>query len=219
MCIRDSIYTIQESSKTSKFGTGINDNVYTVRVGSDKFLFMTRVAKTSSGYSETHMYLTFGGHGSNMAVTRWNGQVYILTGGAGTQSSTNPTKICIFPWTEWAAIDLRQTNSNGVEIKHFGNEYSHTMPYPSVDNDNRLFVERSRENDGDYFTVYNLDDIMSDPSTARPIKQVFVPAHTNKITGSSRAFLNTADLGFKTWSDQGFTISGDYIYALSLIHI
>lgn len=207
------IYTIQESSKTSKFGKAVSDQVPAIRDGSDKFLFMTRVAKTSSGYSESHMYLSYGGHGSNMAVTRRDGKLYVLTGGVGTKTSTTPTKICIFPWSEGAAIDLRQTVSNGVEIKHFGNEYSHRMPYPSVDNDNRLFVERSRENSGDYFTIYDLDEVMDDPSGARPLKQVFVPAGAKKISGSSRAFLNTADNGFKTWSDQGFTISGDYIYA------
>ena len=172
---------------------------------SDAFLFMSRVAM---GGKETHMYLSYGGHGSNMAITRHNGQVYVVTGGVGTKSSTKPTRICIFPWVDGKALDLR----NDASVQYLNTSHGHTYPYPSVDNDNRLLVVRSRESAGDYFTVYDLDDALDNPGSVQPIKQVFAATGALKITGSSRAFLNTADKGFKTWSDQGFTISGDYIY-------
>ena len=53
---------------------------------------------------------------------------------------------------------------------------------------------------------------MASPETATPIKEVFVAKGARKISNSSRKFLISNDKGFKTWSDQGFTISGDYIY-------
>lgn len=172
---------------------------------SDDILIMTRVAM---GGAETHMYLTYGGHGSNMAVTRYNGKVWIATGGYGTTTSTSPTKICLFPWSAGKGLDLR----DGSYVKYLKVGYSGNMCYPAIDNDNRLFLVRSRSSKGDYFAVYDLDKVMASPETATPIKEVFVAKGARKISNSSRKFLNSNDQGFKTWSDQGFTISGDYIY-------
>ena len=172
---------------------------------SDDMLIMTRVAM---GGAETHMYLTYGGHGSNMAVTRYKGKVWIATGGYGTTTSTSPTKICLFPWSAGKALDLR----DGSYVKYLKVGYSGNMCYPAIDNDNRLFMVRSRSSSGDYFAVYDLDKVMASPETAEPIKEVFVAKGARKISNSSRKFLNSNDKGFKTWSDQGFTISGDYIY-------
>lgn len=198
------VYLVNQCNKTNTSGKKVVA-AFPGITWSDAFLFMSRVISSTK---ETHMYLSFGGHGSNMAVARYNGKVYILTGGVGTQSSTDPTKICIFPWADGKALDLRKDAS----VRYLTTNHGHNMPYPSVDNDNRLLVVRSRESNGDYFTVYDLDDAMANPGSAKIIKQVFVQKGARKITGSSRAFLNTADSGFKTWSDQGFTISGDYIY-------
>ncbi len=196
------IYLINECKTTNTFGTR-TVNAFPNFKFSDTFLFMSRVAM---GGNETHMYLAYGGHGSNMAVTRHQGKVWVLTGGNGTQTSTTPTDICIFPWLDGDCYDLRYATKLNRSYA------SGTHPYPGVDNDNRLLVVRTRTSAGDNFSVYDLDDAMNNPGSARPIKVVFVKEGDRKITGSSRTFLNTADKGFKTWSDQGFTISGDYIY-------
>ncbi|MCI5977442.1 MAG: hypothetical protein MRZ32_00710, partial [Bacteroidales bacterium] len=120
----------------------------------------------------------------------------------------SPTKICLFPWSAGKGLDLR----DGSYVKYLKVGYSGNMCYPAIDNDNRLFLVRSRSSSGDYFAVYDLDKVMASPETATPMKEVFVAANSRKISNSSRAFLNSNDRGFKTWSDQGFTISGDYIY-------
>lgn len=198
------IYLIQECNITNTSGRRIAAAFPEIE-WSNAMLFMTRIAK---GGAQTHMYLSYGGHGSNMAVTRQNGQVYIVTGGVGSLSSTTPTQICIFPWVDGKALDLRSDPS----VRYLNKNYGHTTPYPAVDNDNRLLMVRSRTSAGDYFTVYDLDRTMENPENAEYMKQIFAPANSKKISDASRQFLNDADRGFKTWSDQGFTISGNYIY-------
>lgn len=181
---------------------------------------VTETAYVGSGFKETQMFLDFAGHGSNMAVLNVNGTCWMFIGGcSGAKGgSTTPTKICILPFVAGATVDVRQNsftyNGKTYEIKHVNRSMSasYTHPYPSVDRDNNLFVERSRSSAGDYFTVYDLMEVFNNPANANPIKQLFMKAGSLPIRNSSRDFYNTADKGFKTWSDQGFTISGDYIY-------
>lgn len=199
------VYLAIDHNTTNNFGSKVKSKL---GITSDNFLFMTRVA---SGGDETHMYFSYCGHGSNMAITRYNGKVYVVTGAPGkSASSTTSTGIGIIPWQAGKHIDL----STSTGYMKLNNDYGHSNPYPSVDNDNRLLVVRSRTSSGDYFSVYNLDEALANPTKVKYIKQVFVKKGDRKISSSSRECLNTQDTGFKTWSDQGFTISGDYIYTL-----
>lgn len=205
------VYLAIDNNTTNAFGKAV-DSYF--NIPSSNFLFLSRVDKANSA-AETHMYLSNCGHGSNMAVTRANGKVYIVTGCPSTSStSTTSNGIGLIPWTAGQHINLA-TSTGYIKLNK---NYGHSNPYPSVDNDNRLLVVRSRQNTGDYigdfFTVYDLDEVLANPSTVNYIKQVFVRKGDKKITNSSRACLNTQDTGFKTWSDQGFTICGDYIYTL-----
>lgn len=198
------MYFINECKVGNTFGGNVTSSITSV-TWSDVFLLMTR----RTGSSEKYMYLSFGGHGSNMAVTRYNGKVWVVTGGKGTQSSTTPKEICMFPWSDGKALDLR---SDVTFLNRKWNTWSGTYYYPSIDNDNRLLVVRTRTSSGDHFTVFDLDEAMANPSTVTPIGDVFVKKGDKKISNSSRDFLNYNDNGFKTFSDQGFTINGDYVY-------
>lgn len=208
-------YFIQVQNGT--YGSGGNGGgPYT----SEKPVVVTRSYKTSSGYNETKMYLDWAGHGSNIGVLNVNGTCYMFVGGCQSSAkATAPQKVAIVPFVAGATVDIRQTSfsygGKTYAIKHINRSMSsaYSHPYASVDQDNNLYVERSRSSAGDYFTIYDLTDVFNNPSTARPIRQLFIKAGTGKITGSSRAFFNNADNGFKTWSDQGFTVSGDYVYA------
>ncbi len=200
------VYLAIDHKTSNTFGKAVKAKIPAIT--SDNFLFMSRVAM---GGAETHMYFSYCGHGSNMAVTRHNGKVYIVTGAPGTSaSSTTSTGIGFIPWVAGKHVNL----STATDYMKLNKDYGHSNPYPSVDNDNRLLVVRSRTSSGDYFSVYDLDQALAHPSTVKYMKQVFVKKGDKKITNSSRTCLNSQDAGFKTWSDQGFTISGDYIYTL-----
>lgn len=203
------VYIAIDHETTNAFGKAVKEKI---NITSDRFLFVTRVA---SGGKETYMYLSNSSHGSNMATTRYNGNVYVVTGGPSKSStSTTPTGIAFIPWKAGEHVDLR-TSTNYMKLnKDYCADNGSTYPYPSVDNDNRLLVVRSRTSAGDYFSIYDLDEALANPETVTYKKQVFVPKGAKKITNSGRTCLNTQDTGFKTWSDQGFTISGDYIYTL-----
>lgn len=203
------VYIAIDHNTTNKFGSAVKS---AIGITSDKFLFMTRVA---SGGAETHMYFSNCGHGSNMAITRYNGKVYVVTGAPSVSStSTTPSGIGFIPWEAGKHVDLGTSTGYMKLNKDYCASNGSTYPYPSVDNDNRLLVVRSRTSSGDYFSVYDLDEALANPETVTYKKQVFVQKGARKITNSARECLNTLDTGFKTWSDQGFTISGDYIYTL-----
>lgn len=173
---------------------------------------------STGGFKETQMFLDFAGHGSNMAVLNVNGTCWMFIGGCSSATSTDPTQICILPFVEGATVDVRKNSftygGKTYTIKHVNRSMSssYVRPYPSIDRDNNLYVERSRNSKGDYFTVYDLMDVFNNPATAKPIKQILMKVNSLPMTNSSRDFYVKYDEGFKTWSDQGFTISGDYIY-------
>lgn len=173
------------------------------------------VTRVAMGGAETQMYLSHNGHGSNMAVTNFNGKLYVVTGVEGTDGGTAARKIGFIPWSPGSAIDTRE-GYNSV-IKYLNNSWNSAgagYKYPAIDNDNRLLCVASRKGSNYYYAIFDLDDAFNNPSTAKPIKiwKINVRDGINKMSGSSRAYLANNDQGFRTWDDQGFTISGDYIY-------
>lgn len=207
------VYTTNQCSDTNSRWTTIK-NKFTGVTWSSDLQFMTRVYGSAK---EDYMYMSYCGHGSNIAVTRYGGKVWVMTG-CGS-STGNPKKIIMFPWKAGVAANANNNTCNdgsSLGAKYLNtswNTWSGDHYYPSCDNDNRLMVVRTRTSAGDHFTVFDLDEAMANPSTVKPIGDVFVKAGDKAISGSSRAFLNSADKGFKTWSDQGFTINGDYVYS------
>ena len=192
----------------------------------------------------SHMFLDYAGHGSNMCVYRHKDQVYIMLGGnqlsygeqgvAKDKEGSDPREILIFPFVKDQNINLKANTANGAAY----NKIAHKQPsipigttapngqkvlsfvYPSIDHSNNLYVERQRTAGGDYFTVYEADDVFeciyNGEGTPKIIGRCYIAAGAEKIgstsTSGTRPALNTYDKGFKTWDDQGFTIAGDYIY-------
>lgn len=193
-------------------------------LGSDEPLAITRVYKNSSGgISQQRMYLDYAGHGSNMAVCKYNGTLYIITGGNSLDKHTTPshdgikTQACCFvPFVSGAVADCRKSSftygGKTYTINYFKNKFGRNFQYPSIDRDNRLYCERSTSGDV-YYGVYDLDEVFTKWSDAEPLNVVAVKKLTNK-TGyvDDSTNIDELDKGFQTWDHQGFTISGDYIY-------
>lgn len=182
-------------------------------------LCVTRYYKTTDGtMRKQYMYLQYAGHGSNMAVCRMkDGKLYIFTGG-NSLDPPEATRVmsracCIFPFVAGATADLTKTsftyNSKNYKIRQFKNHYNRNWQYPTVDRDNRLYAERQSKNKVVYFAVYDLDDVFDNVNNARPIKVIPFPYGCNPATTGALAGF---DEGFQTWSPQGFTVYGDYIY-------
>ena len=193
-------------------------------LGSDEPLAITRVYKNSSGgVSQQRMYLDYAGHGSNMAVCKYNGTLYIITGGNSLDSSTTPSyngikcQACSFvPFVAGAVADCRKNSftygGKTYTINYFKNKFGRNFQYPTIDRDNRLYCERSTSGDV-YYGVYDLDEVFTKWSDAEPLNVVAVKKLTNKTTYvDDSSNIDELDKGFQTWDHQGFTISGDYIY-------
>lgn len=191
---------------------------------SNEPLCVIRYYKNSSGsMAKQYMYLDMAGHGSNMAVTRKSGKVYIALGGNsknlddGGVASVNT---CIFPFVAGATADLSKTSftHSGTTYKNiiFDNGTTRTRPYPAIDNDNRLFAERQTASGTIYIAIYDLDDVLNNGSAAKVLKYVKLPKTGDRPSYTSSdskcADIVKADQGFQTWDPQGFTISGDYLY-------
>lgn len=173
------------------------------------------VTRVAMGGAETQMYLSHSGHGSNMAVTTFNGKLYVVTGVEGTDGGTAARKIGFIPWSAGTALDTREGYNS--TIKYLNNSWNTDgagYKYPAIDNDNRLLCVASRKGNYYYYAIFDLDDAFNNPSTVKPIKvwKISVRDGVNKMSNSGRAYLANNDQGFRTWDDQGFTISGDYIY-------
>ncbi len=191
-------------------------------------LMVTRYYKNSSGkMAQQKMYLDHAGHGSNMAVCKYGGTLYIVTGGDSYDSTTTPSSsgvmsraCCIFPFVAGATADLAKSsftyNNKKYTINKFVNKFGRNWQYPAVDRDNRLFCERSSKGNTIYFEVYDLDEVFAKWSDAEPINIIPVVKQTDPKYSSSSTENNfpTLDKGFQTWPPQGFTINGDYIYHL-----
>ncbi len=192
-------------------------------------LMVTRYYKNSSGkMAQQKMYLDHAGHGSNMAVCRYKGTLYIATGGDSYDKNTTPANTsgvmsracCVFPFVAGATADLATSSftykSKKYTINKFINKFGRNWQYPAIDRDNRLFCERSSKGNTIYFEVYDLDEVFTKWSDAEPINIIPVKKQTAPVYTSSNTDNNfpKLDKGFQTWPPQGFTISGDYIYHL-----
>lgn len=195
-----------------------------LNLASDEPLAITRVYKNSSGgVSQQKMYLDYAGHGSNMAVCKYNGTLYIITGGQSLDTSTTPSyngikcQACSFvPFVAGAVADCRKNSftygGKTYTINYFKNKFGRNFQYPTVDRDNRLYCERSTSGDV-YYAVYDLDEVFTKWSDAEPLNVVAVKKLTNPTTYvDNNSNIDELDKGFQTWDHQGFTISGDYIY-------
>ena len=136
----------------------------------------------------SHMFLDYAGHGSNMCVYRYQGQVYIMLGGNQLswqemklpedrkgEEGSDPREILIFPFVPNQNINLKANTANGAAYDKIAHKQPSipigtTAPngqtvqsfvYPSIDHSNNLYVERQRTAGGDYFTVYEASDVFN----------------------------------------------------------
>lgn len=180
--------------------------------GDPKGLCLTRFDKSANSASK--MQLVWAGHGTNMSVARIDGKVYIFTGGRGTLkadgSETRSDACCWFPWVSGAVVDLRKTSftygGKTYPIYTLDNEGINNE-YPAVDEVSRLFVSRYTPSGKNSYAIYDLDEVIANPSTAKALKVVSIKKGDNPTSTSG-------DNGYNTWDHQGYAISGDYLYVL-----
>ena len=177
---------------------------------------VTRYYKKSDGSTgKQYMYLGNAAHGSNMAVCRINGTLYVFTGGDSETSKSTSKAICIFPFVSGATANLQKEsftyNNKTYTIKKMTSGNGHTNQYPSIDKQNRLLCECSRSSNYMYFVVYDLDDAFNNLSDATKLKSIKIQKLTEAYSSSSNAY-KSIDQGFMFWPFQGFTINGDYLY-------
>ena len=177
---------------------------------------VTRYYKKSDGTTgKQYMYLGNAAHGSNMAVCRINGTLYLFTGGNSETSKSTSRAICIFPFVSGATANLQKEsftyNSKTYTIKKMTSDNGHTNQYPSIDKQNRLLCECSRSSNYKYFVIYDLDDAFNNLSEATKLKSIKIKKLTEAYSSSSNAY-KSIDQGFMFWPFQGFTINGDYLY-------
>lgn len=178
---------------------------------------VTRFYKKSDGTTgKQYMYLGNAAHGSNLAVCRINGTLYLFTGGNSEDKKSTSRAICIFPFVSGATANLQKTsfthNNKTYTIKQMtsGNEKSNQ--YPSIDKQNRLLCECSRSSNYMYFVIYDLDDAFTNLGNATQLKSIKIKKLTNPFSSSSNPQYGDTDQGYMFWPFQGFTINGDYIY-------
>ena len=178
---------------------------------------ITRYYKKSDGTTgKQYMYLGNAAHGSNMAVCRINGTLYIFTGGNSETSKSTSRAICIFPFVSGATANLQKTSfthsGKTYTIKQMTSGNGHTNQYPTIDKQNRLLCECSRSSNYMYFVIYDLDDAFTNLGNATILKSIKIQKLTNPFSSSSNPQYGDTDQGFMFWPFQGFTINGDYIY-------
>ena len=194
------LYTIQQTN--------------TALSGDPKPLMISRI-KSGATTTTSTMKVTYGGHGTNMAVCRIDGKLYIFCGGKGELkddgSETKSTYTAFFRYVAGATANLKNdsftydgTTYPITYIKKGGNQY------PSIDEGNRLFAYRTTgTNDAgttiSNFYIYDLDDILANGENATLLKKIVVTKGENS-TG------NYGDNGYQTWDHQGWTINGDYLF-------
>ena len=186
-------------------------------------LVITRYYKNTDGVmDQQRMYLDNAGHGSNMAVCWYEGKRYIVTGGDGYENSDGETRSGCSSFVPYAAGSVADcsktsfTNTAGTktfEIKKFYNPLGNGSPYPSVDQTSRLFLERNTSGSKIRLCIYDLDEVMEKGGDATPLRVVTIKKATTSAEGDNPNTNNIeGDRGFQTWSPQGLTISGDYLY-------
>lgn len=218
----------------------LSGSIYTCQiytVGDDEHgLLITHFYYKDNTVKKTYMYLKHAGHGSNMAVCKLGGKMYIITGGKSIYSasstgyySARPQTVAFIPWVASATADCNNNSftydGTTYKILHWKNSLGTdgatlTSQYPSVDQTNRLFVEFTNKSKNT-FAIYDLDAVynyLSGSSTTKPDPLKFVKLTSKDATykfsstNSDYAAYVNADEGLFTWPHQGYTVSGDYIY-------
>ena len=218
-----------------KSGSIYTCQIYTV--GSDEHgLLVTHHYYSDNTHKKSYMYLQNAGHGSNMAVCKFGSQVYIITGGKSIYSansngyySARPQTVAFIPWRANATANCNNASftydGTTYKILHWvntlgGDGTTLTSQYPSVDQTNRLFVEYSNKSKNTY-AIYDLDEMFnylsgSSSTVPSPLKIIKLTKQdaTYKFTSSNADYAAyvKADKGLFTWSHQGYTVSGDYLY-------
>ena len=179
--------------------------------GDPKPLYITRLKPDGT---KSKMTLTWAGHGTNLAVANIGGKPYIFTGGRATLkadgSETRADACCWFRYVGGSTADLRKTsfthNSTTYPIKAYDREGKNNE-YPAIDEVSRLFCSRTTGTGKNYFQIFDLDEMLADPSSAKAIKSVTLNKGDNPTS-------NASDKGYNTWDHQGYTIHGDYLYIM-----
>lgn len=182
------------------------------KYGDPKSLRMSHYIASSASWS--HVDVVWGGHGTNMATCRIGGQLYIFGGGNATLkadgSETRSDGISWFRYIGGSTVDLRKSsftyNGTSYPIKTYVWS-GHTNVYPAVDEVSRLLALRSTSGTKNYYAIFDLDDFLADPANATILRNV-------TITKGDDATTTSGDKGYNTWDNQGFTISGDFLYVL-----
>lgn len=218
----------------------LSGSIYTCQiyaVGADEHgLLITHFYYKDSTVKKSYMYLQYAGHGSNMAVCKLGGQMYIVTGGKSVYGpnssgyySARPESIAFIPWVANATANCKNDSftydGTTYKIYHYLNNLGTdgatlTTQYPSIDQTNRLFVEYSNK-DKNTFAIYDLDEIFNyakGSSSTRPTPMKIIKLkskdanYTFTSSNADHAPYVNADKGLFTWSHQGYTVSGDYLY-------
>ncbi len=220
------IFFVQIYPKTS---WTYNTKTYNFKHKEPMVLTRYYVAQDANGKDymrQQRSYLDMAGHCQNMAVCWYKGVRYIVTGGDGKTTDTQSDCTSFIPWQAGVYVDLSPGNtkfsyynSNGVvtknyEVIKFYNHLGKGNPYPAVDNTSQIFCERNTSGANVRFCFYHLGDVIENPTGAKPIKEITIKKYHNGVNGDNpnTSNIGSADHGFQTWSPQGFTVSGDYLY-------
>lgn len=179
------------------------------------------------------MMLLRAGHGVKLSVVRdKNGQLWMLTGGKGTQraasnkNSTSGTCVSKFKFVDGAqaildgvgnSADKKVSNMSLSFIEH---PKGLNNVYGTVDELSRYFCFSSSGSGARQYWIYDLDDILEGKKNPRLIKGVKIakgatPEAYETLGGSeANSVFTAADKGFETWSYQSYAIAGDYLYFL-----
>ena len=189
------------------------------------------------GTTYQSMKLLRAGHGVKLSVVRdKNGQLWMLTGGKGTQrplkdngergNSTSGTCVAKFKFVNGAqaildgkgsSADLKVSDMSLSFIEH---PQGLKNAYGTVDELSRYFCFSSSGGGVRKYCIYDLDDILEGKANPRFIKRVDIakgdkPEDYSTHGGDDAVSVFTEkDNGFETWSYQSYAIAGDYLYLL-----
>ena len=198
-------------------------NAYGLDSSTCEGLRLTRVICTKKGtaadptftYSgRESMRLAKTGHGVKLAVCRdKNGQLWIITGGRGTDNGTGDdisgTYISRFKFSAGGTIIMDGTGNTDRNVIYTKHPTDLPNAYAAVDEINR-YICVSATKSGRHYKVYDLDQYLETNTFSECKGTILSKKGTTPITGSGIP----GDAGVDTWYYQGFDINGDYLYLL-----
>ena len=186
-------------------------------------LRLTRVICTKKGtaadptftYSgRESMRLAKTGHGVKLAVCRdKNGQLWIITGGRGTDNGTGDdisgTYLSRFKFSNGGVLIMDGSGNTDRNVIYTKHPTDLPNAYAAVDEINR-YICVSATKSGRHYKVYDLDQYLETNTFSECKGTILSKKSTTPITGSGIP----GDNGVDTWYYQGFDINGDYLYLL-----